>query len=145
MMPRLNGGAHHTMRRQDWPLLLEIYVDQAFTARFEWGTHDCVSFAIGWLALVRQDLHPREDLALDYCDATSAMRTLHGRSLEDAVDEWGGLERVPPLYAQRGDVVLVQILDRACLAVCVGDCAAGPGMHGLEVVPMIHAQAAWRV
>lgn len=141
-MTRLNGSS---ARRQDWPLLLEIYVDQSMHSRFTWGTHDCVSFAIGWLALVRQDLHPREDLALDYCDATSALRMLKGRSLEMAVDDWGGLQRVPPAYAQRGDLVLVQILDRACLAVCVGDQAAGPGMHGLEVVPMTRATAAWQV
>ena len=142
-MRKLNG---HGARRQDWPLLLEIYVDQSLHTRFEWGTHDCVSFAINWLALVRQELHPREELGLDdYHDAASAMRMLAGRSLEMAVDEWGQLPRVPPAYAQRGDVVLVQILDRACLAVCVGDCAAGPGLHGLEVVPMTAASAAWQV
>ena len=122
---RINGNPP---RRSDWPLLLEIYIDQTAHKAFAWGTHDCVSFAIGWLALVRQDLRPIEDLALDYDSAPEALRALAGRSVEAAVNDWGGLASVHPSYAQRGDIVLVQILDRACLAVCVGESAAGPGM-----------------
>lgn len=142
-MKRLNGSC--PARRQDWPLLLEIYVDQVAHKPFAWGEHDCVSFAIGWLALVRGDLSPREDLGLDYASALEALKFLAGRSVEEAVNEWGGLEPIAPAYAQRGDVVLVQILDRACLALCVGDHAAGPGMEGLELVPMTAASAAWKV
>jgi len=142
-MRKLNG---HGARRQDWPLLLEIYIDQTSHKAFAWGTHDCVSFAIGWLALVRQDLHPVEELALDdYGSAVEALHLLKGRSVEQAVNEWGGLPSVTPAYARRGDIVLVEILDRACLAVCTGESAAGPGMHGLEIVPMTAAVAAWAV
>jgi len=141
---KLNGSG---LRRADWTLLLEVYVERHRSTRFAWGLHDCAQFAIGWVETVREDLAPREDLAaaLGYTTAAEAARIIHGGSLADLVEGWGELPRIQPAFAQRGDVVLVDINRRECLALCVGDAAAGPGAAGLELVPMYHATAAWRV
>jgi hypothetical protein len=61
------------------------------------------------------------------------------------VREWGELTACDVAYAQRGDVVLVEISGRESLAVCAGAEACGPGTAGLEFVPMTAARAAWRV
>jgi hypothetical protein len=143
-MKKLNGSG---LRRPDWPLLLEVYIERLRAQPFAWGTHDCVTFAIGWLELARSDLSPREELAesLDYSTVVGALRALRGRELQEAVDDWGRLTSVAVPFAQRGDLVLVETSGRPSLSVCVGDYAAGPGITGLELVPLVTARAAWRV
>lgn len=144
MNARLNGTG---LRRSDWPLLLEVYVERHRDTAFAWGRHDCVTFAIGWLELAREDLAPREELAgqLDYASAFGALRSLDGRELLQAVNDWGRLTEVAPRFAQRGDIVLVSCEERLCLGACVGDHAAAPGAAGLVLVPMSAACAAWKV
>jgi hypothetical protein len=141
---KLNGSG---LRRADWTLLLEVYVDRHRHTPFEWGVHDCVQFATGWVEMVREDLTPRDDLSglMSYSSAAEAVRIMGRGSLTDLVESWGELARIQPAFAQRGDLVLVQLSDRECLALCVGDHAAGPGPTGLELAPMPLATAAWRV
>lgn len=134
-------------RAFDWPALLAAYIEQHRATPFAWGAHDCVGFAIGWLAVVRPDLAPREELSgrLDYVDAAGAARQLHEISLRAVVDGWGQLVGIAPAQAGRGDLVLVDIDGRASLAVNVAELACGPGPAGLVFVPMTAAIAAWRV
>lgn len=40
------------MRPPNWPALLNAYLDSARDMPFAWGTHDCVTFACGWHALM---------------------------------------------------------------------------------------------
>lgn len=141
---KINGSG---LRRSDWTLLLEVYVDRHRRTPFAWGRHDCAHFALGWVEMARDDLDPRDDLAhqLSYSSAAEAVRVINGSTLGELVDAWGELPRIQPPFAQRGDVVLVEMNGRECLAVCCGDVAAGPGPTGLELVPMPYATAAWRV
>lgn len=143
-MAKVNGSG---LRTPDWQLLLEVYVDRARAEPFVWGAHDCVSFAMGWVEMVRADLAPRDDLAevLGYSTAAGAARMLAERSLAQAVADWGGLTAVAPAFAQRGDLVLVEIDGRESLALCVGDVVAGPGTEGLAFAPLAAVRAAWRV
>lgn len=141
---KLNGSG---LRRSDWPLLLEVFVERHRDTPFAWGHHDCVTFAIGWLETVREDLAPRDDLAprLAYDTAHEAARALGAQPLAEAVEAWGELARIGVTFAQRGDLVLLDIGGRQTLGVCVGDTAAGPSTHGIEFAPMTAAVAAWRV
>jgi hypothetical protein len=142
---KLNGSG---LRRPDWPLLLEVYIERHRTTPFEWGAHDCATFALGWVDLAREDLGPQIEVlaaSLDYRTAEGAVTRLGRRALADAVDEWDHLTPVEPSFAQRGDVVVIEISGRQSLAVCAGEYAAGPGATGLELVPMTTARAAWRV
>lgn len=141
---KLNGSGQ---RPVDWPHLLEHYVERHRATPFAWGQHDCATFAAGWVALARPDLSPQEDFAaeMDYSTAAGAVRALAGHSIAGIVENWGELLRVEPAFAQRGDVVLLDVAGRRSLAVCVGELACGPGTTGMEFVPMTAAVAAWRV
>jgi hypothetical protein len=139
---KINGTA---ARRSDWTLLLEVYIDRHRTTPFAWGAHDCVSFAAQWVELAREDLSPLADLGLTHASAWEAVRAMAGRSLLEAVNDWGQLTPIAPSFARRGDIALVDCEDRQCLSVCVGEAAAAPGVTGLVLVPMTAARAAWRV
>jgi hypothetical protein len=140
---KANGGAG---RRPDWPLLLEVFVDQRRDWRFEWGRNDCVTFAAAWVALARPDLDPMEQVErAGHHSAREALEWLAGRDLAQVMDEWGELTRIDPAFAQRGDVVLVDNEGRPALAVCVGGYAVGPGAEGAQFAPIATARAAWRV
>lgn len=145
-MKKLNGTG---LRRADWPLLFEVYLERHRDTPFAWGTHDCATFALDWLDCVREDLTPQIDalrMTMDYRTGSGALNRLGEQHLHDAVDAWDNLTPVAVQYAQRGDVVLVDLDGRHSLCLVVGDGnAAGPGTAGLEFVPMSAARAAWRV
>jgi hypothetical protein len=146
IMQKLNGSG---LRRADWPLLLEVYLERHRDTSFAWGVHDCATFALGWLDAVREDLSPQLDAlreSMAYTTASGALGRLGERTLRDAVEDWQQLTPVAVNFAQRGDLVLVDLDGRHSLALVVGDGqAAGPGTAGLEFVPMTAARAAWRV
>jgi hypothetical protein len=134
-------------RRVDWKLALDAYVEQHRAAPFDWCAHTCASFAAGWvLVATGADLDvPQPADALQAARLVDAMGGLFAevtRQLGDAL---------PGLFAQSGDVVLVRLEAgegqpvRKALGVCLGACAAAPGASGLLVVPITHAEAAWRV
>ena len=50
-----------------------------------------------------------------------------------------------PMAASRGDVALVQIEERECLTIVLGEFAAGPGKAGLVMVPRDQMTAAWSI
>jgi hypothetical protein len=127
--------------------LLEVFIERHRDTPFAWGVHDCVTFAIGWLELAREDLAPRDDLAprLAYGSAHEAARELGQQPLAEAVEAWGELPRIGVTFAQRGDLVLLDVGGRQTLGLCVGGDAAGPSTHGIEFAPMTAAVAAWRV
>lgn len=142
---KLNGSG---LRRPDWQLLLAVYVERHRDTPFTWGQHDCALFALSWVQLVREDLDPATAALaerLTYTDARGALDFMDGRGLGQVVQEWGELTACDAAYAQRGDVVLVEISGRESLAVCTGAEACGPGASGLAFVPMTAARAAWRV
>lgn len=142
----VNGS--HNLRPHDWPQRLAQYIAQHRATPFQWGAHDCVTFALGWLDCVREDLDPQLEAlraSLRYRTAGGALRRMDGRSLEVAVDEWNELEPVDVALAHRGDLMLIEVNGRQSLGVCVGEHVAGPGVTGLELVPRTAAVAAWRV
>jgi hypothetical protein len=142
---KLNGSG---LRRPDWQLLLAVYVERHRDTPFTWGQHDCARFALGWVQLAREDLDPATDALaerLAYTDARGALEFMQGSGLGQLVQDWDQLAACDVAYAQRGDVVLVEINGRESLAVCVGAEACGPGASGLAFVPMTAARAAWRV
>lgn len=128
-------------RLQHWPRLLDQYVDAARARQFEWGTHDCVTFAAGAVrAITGRDVGlPAWGSALQ---AERALQALGG--LRAAVTSRMG-PAMEPAHAQRGDVLLLQQEGRDVLAVCMGHVWAAPGADGVVFGPAAEAVAAWRV
>ncbi|MCZ8339624.1 MAG: hypothetical protein O9345_15980 [Burkholderiaceae bacterium] len=129
-------------RREDWAEALAGYLDERRDVPFAWGENDCASFAAGAVqAMTGESLQiPQVESAAAYLHFLRD----HG-PLDAIVDDTLG-ERLPsPAFAQRGDVVLLFVDERATLGVCIGVEAAAPGQDGMLTVPMPTATAAWRV
>jgi hypothetical protein len=127
-------------RREDWAERLHDYLDARRDVPFSWSGNDCTTFAAGAIEAMTEEKPPLPA----YAGLHDAARLLDERALRERVGDVYGPEIVPA-FAQRGDVVLVEIGGRESLAVCIGAEAAGPGPDGMLTVPMSTATAAWRV
>lgn len=129
------------MRTSDWPEKLAEYLHQKRDVPFSWGTNDCASFACDAVFSMTG-----ERLAIPVVETPEAYVQLLQDSgpLGDIVTSYLG-EPIHPAFAQRGDVVLLQVEQRDTLGICVGESLAGPGLDGLVLIPMSLAVSAWRV
>ena len=125
---------------------------QAHLARpFQWGVHDCVTFAAAAVRLATgQD--PLAGLAVAWGDrqrAAALLRAQGGlrRAVQRALQPLA--EPVPPGFAGVGDVVLAADpfapRRRLLLAVCNGAHLLAPGRAGLAALPLAAGVQAWRL
>jgi len=132
------------MRRLDWPAALNAAIEAARNKPFAWGTHDCCMFA----AHAVQEMTGAdfaEPFRGRYSDATGALRVLTEAGGPDLIASRALGRPIPIGFAQRGDVIMVDIEGRKALAICLGAHAAGPGPDGLVFVPVTQWLKAWRV
>lgn len=130
-------------RRDDWPERLAAHLEAARGRPFAWGAHDCCAWAADWIVAATG-----EDVFAPwrgYTDAREAMRRLE--SAGGVAGLWTQLlgQPIAPAFAQRGDVVLVEVDGRETAAVCVGEEIAAPGETDLVRVPARMGRCAWRV
>lgn len=129
------------MRIQNWPRVLDEYVQAARCRPFAWGVHDCCTFAAGAV----QAITGRVIELPSYVGVRQALRALRARDgLMEAVSAQLGLMRAP-CHAKRGDALLLRQAGRDVLAVSLGHAWAAPGADGLVFGPAAEAVAAWRV
>lgn len=129
-------------RIESWPEALYEHVESKRDVPFSWGTHDCSTFAAGAVEAMTG-----ETVTLPVVESAAAYVAYlaeHG-PLADLVTAELGDPLPSPAFAQRGDVVIVDMDGRESLAVCLGVEAIGPSADGLLAVPMTTASAAWRV
>lgn len=144
------------MRLDNWPILLDQHIQAAGRRPFAWGRHDCCTFACdGALAITGAD--PMGSLRGAYRDAASASRALirfAGGGLDEAAIRLGqvaGYQAVFPLNAQRGDIVLAEVMtDRGAapalgLIGLDGQSALFAAANGLARLPINACRLAWRV
>ena len=131
-------------RREDWPHALNEWVDAHRATPFAWHDWDCCSAAAHWVRVCTgSDCFAA--FTGKYDDATGAARLIRvAGGMENIVWPFCGAP-IPPAFAQRGDLVLVDIEGRESLAVCVGGVAAGPGEGGMVFVQPEGWLCAWRV
>lgn len=131
------------MRRVDWQLRLAEFVEARASMPFEWGKNDCCLFAADAVQAMTG-----EDPAATLRGYTSAL------AAHRLIDDAGGLGQlvsrflgapVSPLMAGVGDVVLLENEGRDLLGICNGTSAIGAGEHGMAVLGMDVARAAWKV
>ena len=117
---------------------------------FQWGVHDCCLFACDVI---------RDAGGVDYAapfrghyrtaaGAARALRRFAGGGLEtvaEKITQDNGLEEVPPLMAQRGDLILVDETAGPALGVCLGETFVAAGPAGAVTFPLKRARRAWRV
>jgi len=139
-------------RFDDWAGLLDAFIASRRHARFEWGVNDCVLFACDAVLVMTG-----EDLARGFRDhyatlhgAAKAMRQFGASSvgeLADIMADRRDLRVLPPLFAQRGDVVLLdRELGESLGVVCLhGVEVWAPAEEGLAEIPLSEAIRAWRI
>ncbi len=138
------AAAIYRVRRENWPALLNEWVEASRARPFKWRTWDCCSAAAAWVeTCTGVDLFA--PYAGRYSTAQGATRIINqAGGLESLVGAALG-DDVGAAFAGRGDVVLVNIEGRESLAVCLGNMAAGPGKDGLAFIGRGEWQCAWRV
>jgi hypothetical protein len=136
-------------RIDHWPTALMTTVAAAQPRPFDWGVHDCVTFAADCVrAMTGAD--PLADLP-GWASARQALRVIHDLGgMEAALSARLG-EPIAPAFAQRGDLGLLHAdpagddMTGITVAVCMGDVWLAPGTDGLERLPLAAVAKAWKV
>jgi hypothetical protein len=132
------------MKREDWVDQLWAAIDQAKDQPFSYGEQDCCLFSARVIdAMCDTDYAVK--LASKYQNArTAALYLAKYESLREAVTEWLG-EAKPPVFAQRGDVVLFMNEGREVVGICIGGHIAAVTKNGVKMFPIDSAIAIWKV
>lgn len=131
------------MRLEDWPLRLDRLIYDARTRHFEWGKHDCGTFAAEVVeALTGHELQLPKGYTTARGSALAMRRKTGASDMTGATSFFLGQPLETPLQAQRGDVVLHET---QALGVCIGATAMCLSEGGLAVVLMADCVTAWRV
>ncbi|MEE8534768.1 MAG: hypothetical protein V3S45_01910 [Kiloniellales bacterium] len=117
---------------------------------FKWGENDCALFACDvLLEATGQDFAaPFRGRYKSAVGAARVLKKFAGGGLEEtaeAIARDHARPEVPPLKAQRGDMVLVETETGPALGVCLGEAAAVAGQEGTVMVPARSWLRAWRV
>ena len=130
-------------------MLLTKHLSERATTPFAWKGNHCGTLAADWV-LLKTGVDPMADIR----NLESALQVLrYMKRMGGAVATGDALlgNRVPPLFAQRGDVCLVPSGGRIGKArgytfgVCNGSLVAVPGADGVVFVPITEVVATWRV
>ena len=130
------------MRLPGWEAALAAAVDDARSRPFQWGAHDCATWAFDVRrALTGQDA--AQDWRGRYSTAKGAAKVLRRLGFDSLAGLSSAImgDAIQPLSAQRGDIVLCE----AALGVCVGSMAVFVAESGLTARPLSGAAMAWRV
>jgi hypothetical protein len=130
-------------RKWAWPEILAAQLKEARNKEFEWGKHDCCLFAANVVKAITG-----KDYAKDFRGKYHSEK-----EAEELIQAAGGLEKIvssflpsiPPLTAQRGDVLMFLTPMGPALGVCGGDKGFFVLKKGLISIPIRKCQKAWRV
>ncbi|WP_242149632.1 DUF6950 family protein [Sphingomonas sp. BAUL-RG-20F-R05-02] len=134
-------------RKPDWDARLAAYLEPLRTRTFEWGAHDCCTFAAGAVEAMT-GVDPMPEFRGRYSTAIGSARALtrFGKgSLEKTLD--AKFEGVSAALAHRGDI----LMSGGALGICWGAALIAVGVEGQrEGLVMIERRRwtdarAWRV
>lgn len=134
-------------RPADWPERLAAFIDARRDHGFAWGLHDCTTFAAdAVLELTGED--PAADVRGTYATEEEAEAIIGADGLEARVAGflagWGAPE-CEPAFAQRGDIVFVEVGNQRMFGVHLGSAVAVPGVDRLYFAPTSRVLRAWAV
>ena len=92
------------MRIQGWEKIASKYIDEAITAKFEWGQKDCVLFACD-LAKMITGKDPAEKIRGKYHSKKTALSLIKKEPIAPEIVMNDYFERIHIGFAQRADIV----------------------------------------
>ncbi|BBC72926.1 conserved hypothetical protein [Altererythrobacter sp. B11] len=130
--PVLAAAGMH--RLPDWELRLAAYLEPLRLQAFEWGRHDCCTFAAGAVEAMT-GIDPMPEFRGHYRTALGSVRALRRYGAGTLVATLDAkFERVGAALAHRGDIVMLHnvALDRreGLLGICLGASAVAVGVEG---------------
>lgn len=135
-------------RLEDWPARLSAVLSGAFGRPFSWQDHNCCLF-VGECIEACTGENPVAQWANTCSNAREAQRILSRVFGGSLLSGWTKLlgEPVPPAFAGRGDVVLIEIDgEQACGVVdMTGERVAVLSLDEMAFLPLTAAVAAWKV
>lgn len=133
------------MKRDDWKFRLRSYLAAQADAPFAFGSVDCGAFAGGAVEAMTGD-NPHAAVAGKYKTMAGALRALKRLGHEDHIAYAASvLDEIDPLYAQFGDVAVVDSPEGPALGVVIGAHIEIRTPEGRGVVPLTDAVRAFRV
>ena len=133
------------MKRETWKADLRSYLAAQADAPFAYGSADCGAFAGGAIEAMTGE-NPHAKVAGKYKTMAGALRALKRLGHEDHIAYAASvMDEIDPLYAQLGDIAVVQAAEGHALGVVVGAHIEVRTPAGRGVVPLTDAVRAFRV
>lgn len=134
------------MKCPDWVERLWAVIEAAAEVPFNYGAHDCGTFAARCVDAMTDGTLEAELEGLWTDDASALGYVVSHGGLDVILSARFG-EAVAPLQARRGDLVMLPGEDATgrALGVCVGDTVACLQQSGIVYAPLSSALCAWRV
>lgn len=132
-------------RRPDWRPRLTAYLTETAGQGFRYGSNDCALFAAGAVRAMT-DCDPAAAWRGTYTTVEGGFKRLRKAGFQDHVDLAGSLfVEILPVFAQVGDLALVEGSDGNALSVFAGETIACLTPQGLGHLPRSAAVRAWSV
>jgi hypothetical protein len=138
------------MRYPDWEDRFVKALREKAKVPYDIAGNDCVRFAADVIqaytgtdiaASLRHSYKNKEDSAKLIAESKGGFFGL----VERALDELGICEYMGPSFAQRGDLVFIEIRGQYALGICNGDSSATAGRDGVVWVSSKHTKVAWEI
>lgn len=137
------------MRCQDWPEKLDKFIKDNIHKPFVYAENDCCIFAAEAIRIMTgKDI--MEDIRGKYDGKESGYKFIK-RFAEDLVGtvrkvmEKHNFKEIPPLTAQRGDVVIYETNFGDTVGICLGEKIVTPGNDGIISNSVLEGRTAWRI
>lgn len=145
-------------RKENWPVLLQEFIQGRKAVGFDWKKQNCCFFACDWIRLCT-NVDPAKGLRVKGSTlkgAATLLKSMGGvEGIATSRCAKHGFPSVAINFAQRGDIVLVDLnsfnnptvnaVEDNSLGVVVGSEAAFVGRDGLKFIPVTACRLAWRI
>ena len=138
-------------RLPDWDIRLRALIDVARSTAFEWGAHDCCTFACRDVEAITGALPA---IPPEWADEETAAALLAARSIEDRFSDVFGLPLDGWRRGRRGDLALIDTtggrlgapaISAFAVGVVVGESIACPGPARLGFVQLRKGLKVWPI
>lgn len=137
------------MRCEDWPEKLDSYIKENLNKPFSYAENDCCTFASEIIKIMTgKDI--MEGMRGKYKDKESGYKVMKRfaggliGTFKKTMEKYS-FEEIPPLMAQRGDVVIYETEMGDTVGICIGDKIITPGENGIISNPIFEGKMAWRI